>query len=150
MALCRYNFRVFLRDRQGLGVMVPTQRILGSGVGHSIPTIYKLFFINQLCFVRPKLYSKDISTNLIWLTLFRDLFHHICMSRFSHFRFMLPIHYLKLFGTLFKKKSNIDNFQQSSVELQIYLTVIHILTINQKCIPIQDILTFKKNNNFNF
>ena len=36
------------------------------------------------------------STCLIWLTLFRDLFRHICVSPFSHFRFMLPIHYMKL------------------------------------------------------
>ena len=39
--------------------------------------------------------SKDISTRLIWLTLFRDLSHQIYMSLFSHFRFMLPIPYMK-------------------------------------------------------
>ena len=32
---------------------------------------------------------------IIWLTLFRDLFCHISMSPFSHFRFMLLIHYMK-------------------------------------------------------
>ena len=37
-----------------------------------------------------------VLTQSNWLTLFRDLLHHICMSRFSHFRFMLPIHYMKV------------------------------------------------------
>ena len=48
-----------------------------------------------------KLYSKDISTRLIWLTLFRDLIRHKYMSPLSNFRFMLPICYMKKSAIIF-------------------------------------------------